>query len=64
MKKIDLVWSVSLMLIGVATVILAGANVVGIELPDAVSRLAGAVELCALPLMAWSTVKKVRRGKE
>ena len=60
-KKNDLVWSISLMLIGIATFILAGANVVGIELPDVVVRILGIVDLIALPFLAYSTVKKVKK---
>lgn len=60
-KKNDLVWSISLMLIGIATFILAGANVVGIELPDVAVRILGIVDLIALPFLAYSTVKKVKK---
>ena len=38
-KKNDLVWSISLMVIGLATIILAGSNIVGIELPDVAVRM-------------------------
>ena len=61
-KKNDLIWSISLMLIGVATFILAGANIVGIELPDVVIRLLGIIDLIALPFLAYSTVKKVKKS--
>lgn len=60
-KKNDLIWSISLMLIGIATFILAGANVAEIELPDVVVRILGIIDLIALPFLAYSTVKKVKR---
>ncbi len=60
-KKNDLVWSISLMIIGIATFILAGANVAGIELPDVAVRILGIVDLIALPFLAYSTVKKVKK---
>lgn len=60
-KKNDLMWSISLMLIGLATIILAGSNIVGIELPDVVVRILGIIDLIALPFLAYSTVKKVKR---
>lgn len=60
-KKNDLVWSISLMIIGIATFILAGTNIVGIELPDVVVRLLGIVDLIALPFLVYSTVKKVKK---
>ena len=59
-KKNDLVWSVSLMVIGFATLILTGSNIVGIKLPDVAVRILGIVDLIALPLLAYSTVKKVK----
>jgi hypothetical protein len=59
-KKNDLVWSISLILIGLVTIILAGSNIVGIELPDAAVRILGIVDLIALPFLAYSTVKKVK----
>ena len=59
-KKNNLVWSISLILIGLATIILAGSNIVGIELPDAAVRILGIVDLIALPFLAYSTVKKVK----
>lgn len=60
-KKNDLVWSISLILIGLLTIILAGSNTVGIELPDAAVRILGIVDLIALPFLAYSTVKKVKK---
>ncbi|MBQ7007642.1 MAG: hypothetical protein IJN05_00350 [Ruminococcus sp.] len=60
-KKNDLVWNISLILIGLLTIILAGSNIVGIELPDAAVRILGIVDLIALPFLAYSTVKKVKK---
>ena len=60
-KKNDLVWSISLMLIGLATPILAGSNIVGIELPDVAVRILGIVDLIALPSLVYSTVKKTKK---
>ena len=60
-KKNDLVWSISLMLIGIATFILAAANVIGIELPDVAVRMLGIVDLIALPFLAYSTLKKIKK---
>jgi len=37
-KKSDLMWSISLIAIGIATIILAGANIVGIDLLDIFDR--------------------------
>ena len=60
-KKSDLMWSISLIAIGIATIILAGANIVGIDLPDMLVRLLGIVDLVALPILVYSTIKKVKK---
>ena len=61
-KKIDLVWSISLMIIGIATFTLAGANILGIDLPDALVRIIGILDLVALPFLAYTTVRKVKKN--
>ena len=59
--KNDLVWSISLMIIGVATFILAGSNIIGLELPDIVIRIIGIIDLIALPFLGYATVKKIKK---
>ena len=63
-KSNDLLWSLSLLVIGIATVILAGSNIIGIALPDIVVRITGVVDLIALPVLAYTTVKRIRKDKE
>ncbi len=60
-SKIDMLWCFSLMTIGIATIIPAGSNIIGIELPDLAVRIVGIVELIALPVLACSTVKKLKK---
>ena len=62
-KKINIMWSVSLIIIGVATITLAGANIIGIELPDIAARILGVLDLISLPVLAFSTVKKAQNKK-
>lgn len=59
-KKINIMWLVSLIIIGVATIILAGANIIGIELSDIASRILGVLDLVSLPVLAFSTVKRLK----
>ena len=49
------------MIIGIATFILAGSNIIGIELPDIVIRIIGTIDLIALPFLAYTTVKKIKK---
>ncbi len=65
MKKTnDLMWGLSLLIVGVATVILAGSNVIGIELPNVAVRMIGIVDLIALPVLVYTTVKKLKKGQK
>lgn len=62
-KIINIMWSISLILIGIATIILAGANIVSIELPDIIVRALGVLDLVSLPVLVFSTVKKAKSKK-
>ncbi len=62
MKKAnDLIWGISLIIIGIATIILAGSNIIGIELPVVLTRILGIADLIALPFLIYSTVKKAKK---
>ena len=63
-KRNNLLWSLSLLVIGIATVILAGSNIIGIELPDIAVRIIGVIDLIDLPVLAYTTVKKIKKNKE
>ena len=58
--KNDYIWSISLMVIGIATFILAGSNIIGLELPDVAVRILGILDLIALPFLAYTTIKKIK----
>lgn len=60
----DRMWAFGLMVIGIATVLLAGANILEAELPDLVRRLMGLAELAALAALAFSTMKKIQNRKQ
>ena len=63
-KRINRVWAVSLFVVGFATMILAGSNLVAVRLPDIVIRALGILDLIALFLLTFSTTKKqVKRDK-
>lgn len=63
-KTLDLMWSLSLTVIGVAALILAVSNIIGAELPDILTRILGIADLIALPFLIFSTVKKAVRKSE
>ena len=60
----DLLWSISLFVIGIATIILAGLKIVGVELPDVLIRIICIVDLISLPVLTYTTVIKVKRNKK
>ncbi len=66
MKKTtnDLMWSLSLLIIGIVTIIFASVKHFGIELPDAAVRILGVVDLISLPVLAYSTVIKMKKNKK
>lgn len=59
--KTDLVWCVALIIIGAGTIILAGTNILGIGLPDIVTRIIGVIDLVAIPVLAYTTVQKSKK---
>lgn len=58
--KIEHIWSISLIVIGIgiATFILAGSSVIGIELPDIAVRIIGVIDLIALLVLIYTSVMK------
>lgn len=65
MKKTnDLLWSISLFIIGIVSIILFGSNIIGIELSDIVVKILGVIDLLALPVLVYTTVKKFKKDKE
>lgn len=62
-KKINIIWAISLIIIGIATIILVGVNIVAIELPDILVRVLGVMDLVSLLILAFSTVKKAKSRK-
>ena len=60
-RKNDLLWSISLLIIAIATIILAGSNIMSIDLPDIAVRIIGIIDLLFLPISAYTTIKKVKK---
>ncbi len=60
MKTTNLLWALSLVTLGICTVILAGASLFRIGLPDMITRGIGLLDLVALPILAYTTVKRLK----
>lgn len=61
-KKYMRLWCLSLFVIGIVTVIWAVCNIVGIELPDVVVRIMGVLEICALPVLVFTSINIKRKN--
>ena len=58
-NKIDLMWGISLIVIGISAILLAVSNIVGLALPDIAIRMIGELDIIALPVLIVATVKKL-----
>lgn len=53
-------WAVSLIVIGVTSLVLFGTKLAGTAMPDAAVRVLGILDLAALPVLGFTTVRKIR----
>lgn len=60
-KNNNRLWAVSLIAIGVAALLLLGMRLAAGSVPDLALRVLGAIELLALPVLAFTTVRKLTR---
>lgn len=58
-NKIDLIWVISLIVIGISAILLAVSNIIGLALPDIAIRMIGVLDIIALPVLIVATVKKL-----
>lgn len=54
-KKLSVLRSLSLFVIGITTVILLGSRFIGIELSDMTIRILGIIDILMLPVLAFTT---------
>ena len=66
-KKKDkylLMYGISLMVVGINSLILSINGIAGLGLPDMLLRILGVIGLVALPFLVFSGVKVIMRGKK
>ena len=63
-NKMTIIWSISLLILFVATLIIVGAKIVGIELPDTMISVLGIAELITLPIFVFASVKKFLKNNK
>lgn len=57
-KKNTRLWCLSLLIISIVTVIWAVCNMIGLELPDVAVRIMGVLDICAIPVLVYTSIKK------
>lgn len=62
-SKMDRAWSISLIVVGIATVIICGSNVVGNDLSDWLTRFLGLTDLAAVFVLIFTTIRKTMKKR-
>ena len=52
-----ILWTLSLLTICIIVIIWTVCNFAGIDLPDMAVRIMGIIDLCAIPVLIYSTLK-------
>ena len=63
-KALDWLMGISIALLGVSSAVLSLSGLVGFGLPDWLTRTLGVVSLLSLPVLVYSTVKKLLASRE
>ena len=64
MKNPKFWWTVSLLVITCIVIIWTVCSFAGITLPDAVTRIMGVLDLCAIPVLVCSSLKMKKQKEE
>ncbi|MDE6474983.1 MAG: hypothetical protein K2L70_07795 [Clostridia bacterium] len=63
-KAIDVLWALSLIIIGVVTIILSVASVANVTMPRALTVTFGVLEMIALAVLGFTTARKIIENKK
>ena len=63
-KKTRILWTVSLLVITCIVIIWTVCSFAGVKLPDTAVRIMGVLDLCAIPVLIFSSVKLSKQKKE
>lgn len=61
--KNDLIWGCTLIAVGITAIILVILNIIGAELPDAAKIVILIIDLIGIPVLIFTTVRKLRKKK-
>lgn len=62
-KRNRIMWGISLFIISIATFINAFSSLIGIKLPDILVRCIVVIQIIALPVLVYSSVKILKNSK-
>lgn len=57
MKKMPVLWSVSLLTISVVTLVIAFSNIFGGELPDVLKIILGVIDIIAVFVLVYTSIR-------
>ena len=57
MKKFPVLWGVSLLTIGVITLVISFSNIFGGELPDVLKIILGVIDIIALFVLVYTSIR-------
>ena len=57
-KKNKILWSLSLFIISVVSILWVVCNLAGIEISDVAIRIMGVLDLCAIPVLIYTSLKE------
>lgn len=60
-KKNTKLWCLSLFIICIITIIWTACKIIGVELSDIVIRIMGVLDICAIPILIYTSIKKKDR---
>ncbi len=63
-NKSLIVWSISLMVIAVCTLVLSIVNIMGASIPDVLIRILGTIDAISCPILIIATVKMYNKERE
>ena len=62
MERINRLWALSLIVIGIVSLILTGSNLLVIELPGIILILLGLVDLISAAVLIYTTIKRIEHN--
>lgn len=60
-KKLTSLWGLSLTIISASSLVLSVCNIIGIDLPDIAVIIMGILDICALPVLVYTSVKIIKK---